>query len=67
MPEIRQEDDDLFKAKSDFTGLTPKRLQRLLIENGFDLGQTGADGHWGPDTMRACEAWFATGKDLLEE
>lgn len=50
------------RAKSDFVGLTPKRFQRLLIENGFLAGE--ADGVWGPVTAEACEGWFADGQDL---
>lgn len=47
------------------TTLTPTDFQKLLISNGFALPKYGADGYWGGETEDACEAWFTTGRDLL--
>jgi hypothetical protein len=49
------------------TTLTPKDLQRRLVEHGFDLPDYGADGDWGNETANACENWFAEGTDLLTD
>ena len=64
MTEIIGNPDEGFQAKSDKVGLTPKRLQALLIENGFPCGDAGADGKWGPETAAAVEDWFLSGTDL---
>jgi hypothetical protein len=47
------------------TKLTPSEYQQLLIDNGFDLGVSGADGVWGARSSRASEQWFGLGTDLL--
>lgn len=45
--------------------LTPVDLQKLLMLNGFELENYGADGYWGIETQHACEAWFEIGRDLI--
>ena len=36
-----------------------KKLQNLLVSEGFDVGKHGADGAWGEDTAKAYDKYIA--------
>lgn len=51
---------------ANITRLLPKDLQKLLIQHGYDLGSSGADGVWGDKTETALEVWFSRAEDLCK-
>ncbi|HAN31665.1 MAG TPA: hypothetical protein DCQ06_08725 [Myxococcales bacterium] len=38
-------------------GPAVRAIQQFLLNQGFDLGRHGADGHWGGKTTTAVKAW----------
>jgi hypothetical protein len=52
--------------KEDDAGPDVKILQSYLVKLGYDVGEHGEDGDYGPDTMDAVEA-FQTGRGLLAD
>ena len=44
--------------------MTPRRLQELLADHGFYMGEI--DGRWGPKGAAAMAQWFPTAIDLEE-
>ena len=43
------------------SGSDVRQIQELLILNGFDVGSSGADGHFGPATEAALRAFHSSG------
>lgn len=43
------------------------KTQQKLIDAGYDLGQAGQDGIWGPDTQKAYHDYLAAGNEALKQ
>ncbi|MEQ9501961.1 MAG: peptidoglycan-binding domain-containing protein [Deltaproteobacteria bacterium] len=48
-----------------FKGERVRTVQETLTSRGYDLGESGVDGYWGPETQTAYEAYQADGHPAL--
>lgn len=48
-----------------FKGQRVLAAQETMIARGYELGEAGADGYWGPETQTAYEAYRADGHPAL--
>lgn len=44
-----------------------KKLQEELIKNGYDIGESGADGIYGPKTQAAFDAYAKAGGQMVKD
>ncbi len=49
-----------------FKGERVRGIQEQLRTDGYDLGEGGVDGLWGPDTQTAYDAYVADGRPALD-